>query len=145
MIISSPFISPVNENDLIEPEFEVVTDGSGAQRNQVVGAYAIYCMQEQNKLQPNTGQRTQASDSTNTQQFGTFDQSSSTITGQAGTFQEGNEMTNVTTTMEGANKEDFLNGGTIDTGGINTTGNIKNSYNNGFHEIFDKFFFIKHI
>ena len=102
-------------------------------------------MQEQNKLQPNTGQRTQASDSTNTQQFGTFDQSSSTITGQAGTFQEGNEMTNVTTTMEGANKEDFLNGGTIDTGGINTTGNIQNLYNNEFVDIFICFFHLAHL
>ena len=94
-------------------------------------------MQEQNKLQPNTGQRTQDSDDINTQQFGTFDQSSSTITGQAGTFQQGNETTNVTTTMEGANTEDFLNGGTIDTGGINTTGNIEKSYNSEFDDILD--------
>ena len=41
-------LCPVNENDLIEPEFQEVSPGV----NQLVGAYAVYCMQEQNKLQP---------------------------------------------------------------------------------------------
>ena len=123
MLLNDHFItliSPVNENDLIEPEFQVVKDGNNVDRNQIVGAYAIYCMQEQNKLQPNTGQRRQLTAPQDTVNV----EGSSTITGEAGTFQQGNEMTNVTTTMQGANTEDFLNGGTINTGGINTTGKI---------------------